>query len=145
MSARWLVQMTADSSHRPPLTPKKGDFLLWPHGKRDYLCRVLQYNPTSSVVKVQFYNNEADNGMLEKVQPVWMHPEKQSDEVYCGETKRKKKFPAYVPRTTELHIDGFYQIEVTSKLQSQPGTSKFSKVTMPRHLKAGVRKFKPLR
>ena len=42
------------------------------------------------------------------------------------------------------YLDEFYQQEIKGKLKSQPGTSKFSKVTLPRHMKAGIRKFKPL-
>ena len=129
----------------PPLLPEVGDFLLLPYGSRDFVCRVLHFNPTSGVVKVQFYNNEKNGGLLEKVQPVWYCPKDHNKEVYCGEVKRQLKFPAYLPYTVELHVDEFYQVEIKKKLHSQPGTARFSKVTLPRHLKNGVRKFKPLR
>ena len=117
---------------------------MYPQGKKDYLCRVLHFNPTSQTVKVQLYNNEKHDGQLEKVQPTWYDPEDESKEAYCGTMKQKQKYPKYKPWVLERYLDEFYQQEIKSKLKSQPGTSKFSKVTLPRHLKAGIRKFKPL-
>ena len=128
----------------PPLVVEEGDFLLYPQGKKDYLCRVLHFNPTSQTVKVHLYNNEKHDGQLEKVQPTWYNPENESEEAYCGSMKQKQKYPKYKPWVLERYLDEFYQQEIKSKLKSQPGTSKFSKVTLPRHVKAGIRKFKPL-
>ena len=90
------------------------------------------------------YNNEKYDGQLEKVQPAWYNPENESEEAYCGSMKQKQKYPSYKPWVLERYLDEFYQQEIKSKLKSQPGTSKFSKVTLQRHMKAGVRKFKPL-
>ena len=129
----------------PPFSVSKGDFLLLPYGKQDFICRVVHWDETSQVAKVHLYNNKANDGKLEKVQPVWYNPDNENDEIYCSVARRDQDHGAYLAWQVDLHIDEFYQIEIKSKLHQQKGTAKFSKVTLPRHLKAGVRKHRPLK
>ena len=129
----------------PPFSVSKGDFLLLPYGKQDFICRVVHWDETSQVAKVHLYNNKANDGKLEKVQPVWYNPDNENDEIYCSVARRDQDHGAYLAWQVDLHIDEFYQIEIKGKLHQQKGTAKFSKVTLPRHLKAGVRKHRPLK